>query len=135
MPWWNPDSTKALRIKRAAWSSYRCKCIIPSQMSAFTSFNLRGDLWCSGGTLGSQPRDPGFDPWAEWKSHGRFFLTPRAPANLAVLGTRCKSGFVTRFLGLGTYAKVPAPTAPQLPASLWGPSDFSKRLHTHCQLA
>ncbi len=39
---------------------------------------------CSGSTLGSQPREPGFHPGAEWKNLGGFSDTPHAPVHLAV---------------------------------------------------
>ena len=38
VPWWNPECTKALRLKRAAWNSYRHKRGTPSQLTAFISF-------------------------------------------------------------------------------------------------
>ena len=38
VPWWNLDCTKAFRLKRAAWSSYRCKRDTPGQLVAFVSF-------------------------------------------------------------------------------------------------
>lgn len=38
VPWWNPDCAKALRRKRAAWSSYRCKRNTPGQLTAFIAF-------------------------------------------------------------------------------------------------
>ncbi len=38
---------------------------------------LRGLRGCSGCTLGSQPREPGFDSPAEWEKMGDFSNTPR----------------------------------------------------------
>ena len=38
VPWWNSDCTKALRLKRAAWNSYRYKRGTPHQLSALISF-------------------------------------------------------------------------------------------------
>lgn len=37
VPWCDPDCTKALRLKRAAWNNYRYKRATPSQLSALIS--------------------------------------------------------------------------------------------------
>ena len=38
VPWWTPDCTTAFRLKRAAWSSYRCKRDTPGQTPALIHF-------------------------------------------------------------------------------------------------
>ena len=38
VPWWNPDCSKLLRLKRAAWNSYRCRRNTPGQLPAFIEF-------------------------------------------------------------------------------------------------
>ena len=38
VPWWNLACTKALRLKRAAWSGYRCRRDTPGQLVAFVNF-------------------------------------------------------------------------------------------------
>ena len=38
VPWWSPACTTAFRVKRAAWSSYRCKRHTPGQLPALISF-------------------------------------------------------------------------------------------------
>ena len=38
-----------------------------------------GSSWCRGNTLGSHPRDPGFDPRASWKWHRPHFLLSPKP--------------------------------------------------------
>ena len=40
VPWWNLQCTKAFRLKRAAWSSYRCKRDTPGQLPALITFKL-----------------------------------------------------------------------------------------------